>query len=337
MKALHERGLTTALNDHPAAGVHKHEDLYVDMSGALGHDPANGAPIQFDPTSPAFMHAYLNVLHRKLDEQGCDFWWIDWQQGTHSRVSFDPLWVLNHFQFTHDKLQKSASSLPLIFSRYAGPGSHRYLVGFSGDSHATWASLRFQPDALEVLIVVGKDGDFTIIEVGRDDEESDAARCERQRFIQIKYYQADGRLETIATGKAWTFRFISMVQTPAPIRVFIDGNLSTEVGLHIEKLPCLPGITVQLPNIPEASSTIRVELGENPHMAILDPTPLLGDLIEGFQISNHAKDRIWDVVSGAQPAIVNVGGLLSLKLDDLILGALIELIMSSSEKDPILE
>jgi alpha-glucosidase (family GH31 glycosyl hydrolase) len=82
MKALHDRGLRTTLNDHPAVGVHKHEDQYPAMAQGLGRDPVDGAPIPFDPTSPEFMRAYLDVLHGKLDEQGCDFWWIDWQQGT---------------------------------------------------------------------------------------------------------------------------------------------------------------------------------------------------------------------------------------------------------------
>jgi hypothetical protein len=34
---------------------------------------------------------------------------------------------------------------PMFFSRFSGPGSHRYPVGFSGDSFVTWESLRFQP------------------------------------------------------------------------------------------------------------------------------------------------------------------------------------------------
>src|SRR3954454_16774285 len=34
---------------------------------------------------------------------------------------------------------------PLTFSRYAGPGSHRYPIGFSGDTVISWASLEFQP------------------------------------------------------------------------------------------------------------------------------------------------------------------------------------------------
>ena len=34
----------------------------------------------------------------------------------------------------------------MFFSRYAGPGSQRYPVGFSGDTFVTWESLRFQPE-----------------------------------------------------------------------------------------------------------------------------------------------------------------------------------------------
>ena len=34
---------------------------------------------------------------------------------------------------------------PIVFSRYAGPGSHRYPIGFSGDTIVTWESLQFQP------------------------------------------------------------------------------------------------------------------------------------------------------------------------------------------------
>jgi hypothetical protein len=33
-----------------------------------------------------------------------------------------------------------------VFSRYAGPGSHRTPIGFSGDTMISWDSLRFQPE-----------------------------------------------------------------------------------------------------------------------------------------------------------------------------------------------
>ena len=146
MKALHDRGLKVSLNDHPHAGVHHHEDIYEEMASALGHDTTHRTPILFDPTSPKFMHAYLNVLCRNLEEQGEDFRWIDWQQGTETRVpGLDPLWLLNHFHYL-DTARSQGEAQALIFSRYAGPGSHRYPIGFSGDSIMTWASLEFQPE-----------------------------------------------------------------------------------------------------------------------------------------------------------------------------------------------
>ncbi|OBT83369.1 hypothetical protein VE02_08367 [Pseudogymnoascus sp. 03VT05] len=145
-KELHDRKLKITLNDHPHAGVHHHEDAYQEMALALNHDTTKNGPIMFDSTCPQFMNAYLNILHRGLENIGCDFWWIDWQQGASSRVpGLDPLWLLNHFQFL-DTAAAQTIDQPLIFSRYAGPGSHRYPVGFSGDSIATWASFAFQPE-----------------------------------------------------------------------------------------------------------------------------------------------------------------------------------------------
>lgn len=145
-KALHDRKLKITLNDHPHAGVHHHEDLYEEMALALNHDTTKKAPIAFDSTCPKLMDAYLNILHRGIENIACDFWWIDWQQGASSRVpGLDPLWLLNHFHFL-DSAQTKAIDQPLIFSRYAGPGSHRYPVGFSGDSITSWASFEFQPE-----------------------------------------------------------------------------------------------------------------------------------------------------------------------------------------------
>jgi hypothetical protein len=141
---LHRRGLRATLNVHPADGVRAFEDAYRAMAEALGRDPDGDEPIAFDITDRRFLEAYFDVLHHRLEEQGVDFWWLDWQQGQYSRIAgIDPLWMLNHFHFLDSGRD---GRRPLTFSRYAGPGSHRYPVGFSGDSHITWASLHFQPE-----------------------------------------------------------------------------------------------------------------------------------------------------------------------------------------------
>lgn len=140
---LHDRGLHVTLNLHPAEGVGAHEEAYPAMAEALGADSTHKEKIPFEPTDRKFMEAYFKYLHHPLEEDGVDFWWIDWQQGEHSAMAgIDPLWMLNHLHFIDSGRD---GRMPLTFSRYAGLGSHRYPVGFSGDTVTSWESLAFQP------------------------------------------------------------------------------------------------------------------------------------------------------------------------------------------------
>lgn len=143
LQRLHERGMHTTLNVHPADGVRGHEEMYEAMAKAMGVDFEAEDPVICDPASPKFMEAYFEHLHHPREDEGVDFWWIDWQQGNHSKIEgLDPLWIFNHFHFLDNKRNNKR---PMTFSRYAGPGSHRYPVGFSGDTVTTWESLDFQP------------------------------------------------------------------------------------------------------------------------------------------------------------------------------------------------
>ena len=165
-RELRSRNLKITLNDHPAMGVHHHESSYEEMAKFIGHDTSKKDPIAFDPTNKKFMEAYLSILHRNLEKQACDFWWIDWQQGPYSRIpNVDPLWMLNHFHFLDNATPEAGATAstatgapekrPLVFSRFAGPGSHRYPVGFSGDTIVTWASLAFQPEFTNTASNIG--------------------------------------------------------------------------------------------------------------------------------------------------------------------------------------
>lgn len=140
---LHDKNYRVTLNIHPADGVRAYEEMYPEMARALGMNPDKKEPILMDVTNQEFLKAYFEYAHHPNEERGVDFWWIDWQQGTHSKIEgLDPLWMLNHFYFLDNARE---GKRPLTFSRYAGPGSHRYPVGFSGDSIITWESLAFQP------------------------------------------------------------------------------------------------------------------------------------------------------------------------------------------------
>ncbi len=143
LKWLKENGFHVTLNVHPSQGIRPYEDCYKDMAAAMGYDPAEGRRIPFDIADPKFTAAYFDHVHHPLEEEGVDFWWIDWQQGKVTAIAgLDPLWALNHY---HTLDAAAGEKRPLILSRYASLGSHRYPLGFSGDTFATWESLHFQP------------------------------------------------------------------------------------------------------------------------------------------------------------------------------------------------
>ncbi len=150
LQYLHEQGLKTTLNIHPAEGIRPFEVQYNAMCKQLELDPANDEIIEFDFTNPEFVKAYFEQINHPYEEEGVDFWWLDWQQGTVSRMEgLDPLWPLNHYYYLDSVkspyIQMGNSERGLTFSRYAGLGSHRYPIGFSGDTVVSWDSLRFQP------------------------------------------------------------------------------------------------------------------------------------------------------------------------------------------------
>ncbi|MFW6287006.1 MAG: TIM-barrel domain-containing protein, partial [Candidatus Sumerlaeota bacterium] len=146
LKNMHERGLRVTLNLHPADGVAKHEAAFEDMARDLELDPEKIDRIPFDCTDPKFMDAYFRRLHHPHEEEGVDFWWMDWQQGQSSNMEgLDPLPWLNHLHWD-DMALRTPERRPLIFSRYGGVGSGRYPVGFSGDTHSTWEGLEMQPE-----------------------------------------------------------------------------------------------------------------------------------------------------------------------------------------------
>lgn len=143
LREVNGRNLKVTLNLHPSDGVRRWEEQYVEMARSLGVDPSSQKTIAFDIADPVFLNCYFSVLHKPYERDGVEFWWIDWQQGTQSSLEgLDPLWSLNHYHFL-DAAKNHAQ--PLILSRYAGIGSHRYPLGFSGDTFVTWKTLRYLP------------------------------------------------------------------------------------------------------------------------------------------------------------------------------------------------
>ena len=140
---LHEQGLHTSLNLHPAQGIQEHENMYRDMAIAMGIDPDTKQTVEFQAENKDFWKPYFEILHHPYENNGVDFWWMDWQQGTESKMKgLDPLWILNYY---HSLDAANNKKRPMYFSRYSGPGSQRFYVGFSGDTYINWDAFQFEP------------------------------------------------------------------------------------------------------------------------------------------------------------------------------------------------
>lgn len=143
LKELKKRNLKITLNLHPSLGIRWFEDCYPEMAKAMGIDPESGKQIEFDMTDEKFIDAYFDVVHKPYEKDGVDFWWIDWQQGENSKLEgFDPLWALNHYHYLDNG---EGHETPLILSRYADVGSHRYPLGFTGDTAISFETLEYLP------------------------------------------------------------------------------------------------------------------------------------------------------------------------------------------------
>ena len=141
LKELHERNLYIGLNTHPQGGVAAHEERYAAMASAMNIPPDSQKTIEFDIENPEFAENYFKILHHPIEDEGVDLGGRRIIKKIRE-LDPDPLQKLNQLHFEDNNRKNDRA---LILSRYSGPGSHRYPVGFSGDSISSWESLEFQP------------------------------------------------------------------------------------------------------------------------------------------------------------------------------------------------
>ncbi|MBO4589461.1 MAG: DUF5110 domain-containing protein [Bacteroidaceae bacterium] len=146
LKWMHDHGLRTALNLHPADGVDNDEEYYDVLSRDLGRDPSAGATIPWELEDYDFYKAMFKDIIRVREGEGVDFWWLDWQQWlTNKNIEgLGQTFWHNHVFFEDMRLERT-DRRPTIYHRWGGLGSHRYQIGFSGDTYATWPTLAYQP------------------------------------------------------------------------------------------------------------------------------------------------------------------------------------------------
>lgn len=142
---MHSQGLRVALNLHPADGVAPDEDIFEAMRLEVQPDSAKTRKIDWAIQDSTFYRSFFKHFIRKEEERGVDFWWLDWQQKlVNAEIDGmgETFW-LNHV-FFNDMLN-NRDRRPVIFHRWGGLGSHRYQIGFSGDTYINYPTLEFQP------------------------------------------------------------------------------------------------------------------------------------------------------------------------------------------------
>ena len=140
---LDEQGVKTTMNLHPADGVRPYEKKYNEFMQRYGKN--DGKTYEWMGSDKKYVKALFDTyLHQYMDE-GVDFWWLDWQQWEKDRTlkDLDNVFWCNYIWFSD--MEKNGTKRPLLYHRWGGLGNHRYQIGFSGDSYATWESLRFLP------------------------------------------------------------------------------------------------------------------------------------------------------------------------------------------------
>ena len=145
LKWTEKAGLKVALNLHPASGIEPFEAPYEAFAADYKWDkPGEGVPYRM--SEQKWADSYFNTVLAPMEDEGVDFWWLDWQQWRESKYvpGLSNTFWLNHTFFRHAE-EKTPDVRPFIYHRWGGLGSHRYQLAFSGDTYANWKTLAFLP------------------------------------------------------------------------------------------------------------------------------------------------------------------------------------------------
>ena len=145
MDYLKDNNLKVTVNLHPAEGFDHFEEKYPALAESLGRDASDSSRIEWVNSDKNFMaNMFKHVMH-PMQEEGVDFWWLDWQQHIFDTQmpKLHNTWWINYCYFSD--MERHGDKRPLLYHRWGGLGNHRYQIGFSGDATISWESLEFQP------------------------------------------------------------------------------------------------------------------------------------------------------------------------------------------------
>ena len=203
------------------------------------------------------------------------------------------------------------------------------------------------PDGFEILVIVGKNAQCSILEDPKDDspEAKSHSPDTNERGSLIQYYQEEGKLSAKVTGRSWTFRFVSLTDAKLEdVKVLVDGKVSKDAKVETELYPSTPSLVVKVPQLSADKHEIEISIGKDPQLGTHDFSPRLFQLLLDFQADFAVKDQIWSILDPEHtpfgrslsfdakeaPLGVKVGQLMALGLDEALTGPVLELLLADS-------
>ena len=154
---IKDQNLAIGANLHDASGINNWEDQFENAAKAIRYPKGKGK-IPFDLSNKTqTLMALEDIVLKAVEDDGMDFWWIDWQQGENAAGTTggknNPTIWTDKMRVTDPKRRNLQSNAPkaiikrgMVLARFGGLGNHRYQVGFSGDVKTlSWDDLAYQP------------------------------------------------------------------------------------------------------------------------------------------------------------------------------------------------
>jgi alpha-glucosidase (family GH31 glycosyl hydrolase) len=214
------------------------------------------------------------------------------------------------------------------------------------------------PEAIEVLVVVGADGSFDLIEddgtgtqvddggfqmVDSDDIASKPDETVKFIHTPITYKQATGVVTvgptypdsdpSVPKSRDWKIRLIA--HTPSsPSTIPLRCMTTTSKRAKPLAYTCTPvsnGTLITLSSVPTTQALI-IELGmSNPQLDVIDPMPRIFDLLDKAHYELNRKRDVYGVLTRQGDSVMKkVGNLQNMGLEKSLLNALLELLLADS-------
>jgi hypothetical protein len=187
------------------------------------------------------------------------------------------------------------------------------------------------PTEIEVLVVVGQDGKFEFLEDTKDDDDKKDGSPTRRSNL-LRWNQSTGQLACKGMGKNWTFRFLAVgSSSPSKVSVSIDGEKTNQLEVDLEAAECSTDLVIRIQApLKHLTSEIVIEIAQDPQLQRNDHTDSLSNILRTYQIHVHEKEAIWKILECSQDKTVKAGELLSLGLDDAVIGPVMERLLADS-------